>query len=93
LESFEVVEEWRVKNSEVDMGQYDINEVEEVEIEEDDQVFKINNRRFAKGKADQPKRSPIRRKDKWHQEEEMKPKAKRNHKKTQHRLKYDWQGE
>ena len=72
------------------MGHYDINEVE---IEEDDQVFKNNNRRFAEKKADQPKRSPIRRKDKWNQEEEMKPKANRNHKKIQQRLKYDWQGE
>ena len=72
------------------MGWYDI---EEVEIEEDDQIFDTNNRRFAKRDADEPRRTPIRRKDKWHQEEGMKPKAKRNLKKIQHRLKYDWQGE
>jgi hypothetical protein len=27
------------------------------------------------------------------QEEGLKPKAKRNHKKIQHKIKYDWQGE
>lgn len=72
------------------MGPY--NSVD-VEKDEGDQILGGGNRRFAKGNADQPKRSPIRRKDKWHQEEEMKPKTKRNHKKIQHRLKYDWQGE
>lgn len=72
------------------MDRYDI---EEVEIEVDNQIFNPDNRRFAKREADQPKRSPIRRKNKLQQEEGMKPKAKRNHKKIQHRLKYDWQGE
>lgn len=72
------------------MGRYDI---EQVEAEEDDQIFGTDNHRFTKREADQPKRSPIRRKDRWHQEEEMKPKAKRSHKRTQLRLKYDWQGE
>ena len=72
------------------MGRYDI---EEVEIEIDNQIFNLDNRRFAKREADQPKRSPIRRKNKLQQEEGMKPKTKRNHKKIQHRLKYDWQGE
>ena len=71
------------------MGRYDI---EEVEIEENDQIFDKDNRRFGKGDADQPRWSPIRRKDKWRQEEGMKPKAKRNHKKIQHKIKYDWQG-
>jgi hypothetical protein len=75
------------------MGRYKIDEAEMVE-DEDDQIFNVGSRQFAKKDVDQPKRSPIRRKDKLRQEEEgMKPKAKRNHKKIQHRLKFDWQGE
>ena len=72
------------------MGRYNIDEVE---TEEGDQIFDGGSRRFARRNADQPKRSPIRRKNRLQQEEVMKPKAKRNHKKIQHRLKYDWQGE
>ena len=72
------------------MGRYD---TEEVEIQEDDQIFESGYRRYAKREADQPRRSPIRRKDKLRQEEGTKPTAKRNHKKVQHRIKYDWQGE
>jgi len=72
------------------MGRYHIAEVE---IEEDDQIFVSDYRRFAKGEVDQPRWSPIRRKDKLRQEEEMKPKAKRNHKKIQQKIKYNWQGE
>jgi len=72
------------------MGRF---EIEEVEIEEDDQIIDKGYGRFAKGDADQPRRSPIRRKDKSRQEEGMKPKAKRNLKKIQHKIKYDWQGE
>ena len=72
------------------MGRYDI---EEVEIEEDNQDNNSGYRRFTDRDADQPRRSPIRRKDRWRQEEEIKPKAKRSHKRIQHRLKYDWQGE
>ena len=68
------------------MGRYDI---EEVEVDENDQIFDNDYGRFAERKADQPRRSPIRRKYKLRQEEGMKSKAKRN----QHRLKYDWQGE
>lgn len=79
-----------MKPLEVAMGRYDI---EQVETEEDDQIFGTDNRRFAKRHGDQPKRSPIRRKDRWRQEEEMKPKSKKSHKRIQHRLKYDWQGE
>ena len=71
------------------MGRYNIDEVEMVE---DDQIFDGDNRQFAKEEVDQPKRSPIRRKDKLRPEEGMKPKAKRNHKKIQQRLKFDWQG-
>lgn len=72
------------------MSRYDIDEVE---MAEDDQIFDGGNRGFAKGGADQPRWSPIRRKNKLRQEEELKPKAKRNYKRIQHRLKYDWQGE
>jgi len=72
------------------MGRYDI---EEVEIEEDNRSTDSGYRRFTDRDADQPRRSPIRRKDRWRQEEEIKPKAKRSHKRIQHRLKYDWQGE
>ncbi|MGD8262093.1 MAG: hypothetical protein PVJ56_07380 [Desulfobacterales bacterium] len=74
-----------MKRSGVEMGQYD--------IDEGDQISDTGNRRIAKREADQPKRSPIRRKDKWRQEEWMKTKVKKNHKKIQHRLKYDWQGD
>ncbi len=72
------------------MGRYNIDEVE---MQEGGQIFNSGSRRFAIRNADQPKRSPIRRKSKLQQEEVMKSKAKRNHKKIQHRLKYDWQGE
>lgn len=72
------------------MGRYPIDEVE---IEKDDQILESGNRGFAKRSADEPRQSPIRRKNKLRQEEGLKPKAKRNHKKIQHRLKYDWQGE
>jgi hypothetical protein len=74
------------------MSRYNIDEVES---DEGDQIFDGGRRRVSERNADQPKRSPIRRKSKMQQEEEeeMKPKAKRNHKKIQHRLKYDWQGE
>ena len=72
------------------MGRYKIFDVE---TDEGDQTFDGGSRRFAIRNADQPKRSPIRRKSKLQQEEGMKPQAKRNHKKIRHRLKYDWQGE
>jgi len=75
-----------VKNSEVDMGRYDIDETE---TDEDDQIYD----KGAKGHVDQPRWSPIRRKNKERQEEGIKPKAKRNHKRIQHKIKYDWQGE
>jgi hypothetical protein len=65
----------------------------DLEKDDDDQILDGDSRRLTGRGAEQPKRAPIRRKDKWHQEEDMKPKAKRNHKKIQHRLKYDWQGE
>jgi hypothetical protein len=72
------------------MGRYDI---EEVEMEEDNQIVDGSYRRFAERDADQPRRSPIRRKDKLRSEEGMKPKARRNHKKISNKIKYNWQGE
>ena len=72
------------------MGRYYIDEAE---IEEADQIVDGGYRRFAIKAADQPRQSPIRRKDKLRQEEGGKPKAKRNHKKIKHKIKYDWQGE
>jgi hypothetical protein len=73
------------------MGRYHIDEGQ---LEEGDQAFDDNYPRSAKRNVDQPRRTPIRRKDKLREEEvEMKPKAKRNQKKIQNRLKYDWQGE
>ena len=68
------------------MSRYDIDEFE---IEKDDWSTDGGNRRFAKIDADQPRRSPIRRKDKMRLEEGMKTKAKRNHRKIQHRIKYE----
>lgn len=79
-----------MKHLEVEMRRY---EIEEVGMEGDDQIFDKGNRQFAGRQVDHPKRSPIRRKDKWREEEEMKPKAKRDHKKIQYRIKYNWQGE
>ncbi len=49
------------------MGRYHIDEVE---IEKDDQTLESDNRGFAKRGADQPRQSPIRRKNKLRQEEE-----------------------
>ena len=42
--------------------------------------------------VDQPKLSPMRRKDKA-RNGDTQPKYQRDHKKIQYRLKYDWQGE
>jgi len=67
--------------------------VDEVETDEGDQILDSGRQRFDKRQIDKPRRSPIRRKDRLRQEEDMKPKAKRNHKKIQHKIKYDWQGE
>jgi len=72
------------------MSRYNIDEIE---TDEGDQISDGGSRRIAERNADQPKRSPIRRKSKMQQEEGMKSKAKRNYKKIQNRLKYDWQGE
>ncbi len=72
------------------MGRYNIDIAD---TEEGEEIYGDGSRRSDRRKADQPKQSPIRRKDKWQSEEGMKPKAKRNFKKIQHRLKYDWQEE
>ena len=72
------------------MSRYNIDEVE---TDEGDQIFDGGRRRSAERNSDQPKRSPIRRKSKMQQEEGMRPKAKKNYKKIQYRLKYDWQGD
>jgi hypothetical protein len=72
------------------MSQYNFGEVETDEV---DQLLDSGYRQFAKSPVDQPRWSPIRRKNKTRQEDGMKPKAKRNHKKIQHKIKYDWQGE
>jgi hypothetical protein len=72
------------------MGRYDI---EEVDIGDDEQNFDTGNRQIAGRQVDHPKRSPIRRKDKWRQEDGIKAKTKRNYRKIQYRLKYNWKGE
>ena len=75
-----------MKNLEVDMGRYIIDEVE---MEEYDLSLDRVSRPFAKKGVEQLKRSPMRRKDKMRPEEVIKPKAKRNHRKIQHRIKYE----
>ena len=70
------------------MSKYDIGAVE---IEEEDQGFDEVKRPFAGRGVDQPRRSPIRRKHKMRAEEGIRPKAKRSHRKIQHRIKYEWE--
>ena len=65
-------------------------EFEEAEWDDDDQNLKGGDRQSGKREVDQPKRSPIRRKDKMRLEDEIKPKARRNHKKLLNRIKYEW---
>ena len=67
--------------------------LDEVETDEGDPISDGGLRRFIKKRLDHPLRSPIRRKDKLRQEGGVKPKAKRNLKKVQYKIKYDWQGE
>ena len=71
------------------MNRYDFDELEP---DDGGQILDSGWRRFAIKHVDQPRRSPMRRKNKLLQDEEIKPKAKRNHKKIQHKIKYDWQG-
>lgn len=72
------------------MGRYDLDELE---FDENEQILNREGRQFAMGQADQPKRSPMRRKDRWRQEEGVRAKTKKNDKKIRQRLKYNWQGE
>jgi hypothetical protein len=76
--------------TEADMVWYDIDEME---IDDDEQIRNREGRQFAMGQADQPKRLPMRRKDRWRQEEGVRAKTKKNDKKIRQRLKYNWQGE
>jgi hypothetical protein len=73
------------------MGRYT---VDEVEVEENGEMFhhwkRQGGRRFSGGNSDEPKRSPIRRKNKRPLEAEMKPKIKRSNKKILCKLKYKW---
>ena len=68
------------------MSRYNFDEFER---ETDDLDLDSINRRFAEKDVDQPRRSPIRRKDKMRREEGIKPKSKKNHRKIQHRIKYE----
>ena len=66
--------------------------LDDIEMAEDDLSFE-GNLSFTKRDDGQPRRSPIRRKDKMRPEEVVKSKAKKNHRKIQHRIKYeqiDW---
>lgn len=67
--------------------------IDEVETDEGDQILDSVHQRFTKRHVDPPRRSPIRRKEKLRTEEGLKPKAKRDPKKIQLKIKYDWQGE
>jgi hypothetical protein len=65
------------------------HDIDVVEWEQDGQIFNGGRRRMASRDDVQPKWLPIRKKDKMRSAEEMKPKAKRNHKKLMHRIKYE----
>jgi hypothetical protein len=78
------------KTMEVEMKWYDFDDAD---MSDDDQNEDGGSRRSAKRQVDEPRRSPIRRKDKLRPEEGFKSKAKRNHKKILNKIKYDWQGE
>lgn len=67
--------------------------IDEAEWEVYDQIFDGNSRHLPKRGIDEPKRSPICRKGKMWQEEEMKPKAKRINRKVLRRIKYEWKDE
>ncbi len=66
---------------------------EEVDLFAGDQNYDSGFLRFGISKIDQPRRSPIRRKDKLRQAMGSKPKAKKNYRKIQNKIKYDWEGE
>lgn len=67
------------------------NDLDDADKFKPDQNYDNGFRRFGIGQIDQPRHSPIRRKDKLRQEMRIKPKAKRNYKKIQNKIKYDWQ--
>jgi hypothetical protein len=69
------------------------NDFDIMEFDDEEQVLKRGSQRFTVRQADQPKRSPIRRKDRWRQEAGTRSKTKKSDKKIQQRLKYSWQGE
>ncbi|MGD9360044.1 MAG: hypothetical protein PVH85_14315 [Desulfobacterales bacterium] len=62
---------------------------DENELELDDLSLDSDKRRSAGNDVDQPRRSPIRRKDKMRPEERVKAKSKKNHRKLQQRIKYE----
>ncbi len=66
---------------------------DEADMSDNDQNEDSGSRRFARGRVDEPRRSPIRRKNKLRPEDGFKSKAKRNHRKIQNKIKYNWQGE
>ena len=66
--------------------------LDETDISLDNHNYEDGFLRFTKSHDDHPRRSPIRRRDKLRQELEIKSKAKRNYKKIQNKIKYDWQG-
>ena len=65
---------------------------DEADVHAEDQTDASGYRRFSPMGIDQPRRSPIRRKNKLRAAERFKPKAKRNFKKIQNKIKYNWQG-
>ena len=72
------------------MSRYDFDEAD---VDNEDHAIASGFRRFSSKGIDQPRRSPIRRKDKLRPEEGVKPKSKRKFKKIINKIKYDWQGE
>ena len=72
------------------MGWYNFDEAD---LYAEDQTDASGSRRISPKEFDQPRQSPMRRKNKLRLEEGLKPKAKRNFKKIQNKIKYDWQGE
>ena len=67
--------------------------LDDADIFKDDPNLGSGFSRVGMSQVEEPRRSPIRRKDKLRQEMGQKPKAKRNYKKIHYKIKYDWQGE
>lgn len=88
---FEGVKNRQLKKiAEVDMKW---NEFDGIGMSDDDQEEGGSARRSAARQVDEPRRAPIRRRDKLRPEEGYKSKAKRSHRKLQNKIKYEWQGE